>query len=190
MRRSVVACGIALLHTAAALSATPNVLFIAVDDLRTEHGVYGGSAITPNIGVWPGPERVQHGCWPHGPPPPPSNHGLLRPPPPTPPRADAFAKTATLFTRNYVQQVRFASVAVSLRPRPVVALIFFVHSLHPLLHGAKVQWPLAVSCGPTGLGHVLFDACLYACAAAPALSACGLASHPCRECARRPGHLC
>jgi hypothetical protein len=39
-----------LCTAAAALTATPNVLFIAVDDLRVEHGVYGGSAITPNIG--------------------------------------------------------------------------------------------------------------------------------------------
>jgi arylsulfatase A-like enzyme len=34
---------------AAALSATPNVLFIAVDDLRPEHGVYGGAAVTPRV---------------------------------------------------------------------------------------------------------------------------------------------
>lgn len=34
---------------ASALSSVPNVLFIAVDDLRNEHGVYGGHAITPNI---------------------------------------------------------------------------------------------------------------------------------------------
>lgn len=45
--------------------AHTNVLFIAVDDLRPEHGVYGGAAITPRI--------------------------------------DAFAATATLFPRNYVQ---------------------------------------------------------------------------------------
>jgi len=42
-----------------------SVLFIAVDDLRPEHGVYGGHALTPNI--------------------------------------DAFAKTALVFNRNYVQ---------------------------------------------------------------------------------------
>ena len=29
--------------------AAKNILFIAVDDLRPEHGVYGGAAITPNI---------------------------------------------------------------------------------------------------------------------------------------------
>jgi len=39
----------ALARGAAALSATPNVLFIAVDDLRPEHGVYGGAAVTPRI---------------------------------------------------------------------------------------------------------------------------------------------
>ena len=34
---------------AAALSATPNVLFIAVDDLRPEHGAFGGAALTPRV---------------------------------------------------------------------------------------------------------------------------------------------
>ena len=56
----------ALALLAASSSAAPsNVLFIAVDDLRPEHGVFGGAAVTPRI--------------------------------------DAFAKTATVFTRNYVQ---------------------------------------------------------------------------------------
>jgi len=40
-------CGAAA--PAAALSATPNVLFIAVDDLRPEHGVFGGAAVTPRV---------------------------------------------------------------------------------------------------------------------------------------------
>ena len=34
---------------AAATSPTPNVLFIAVDDLRPEHGAFGGRAVTPHI---------------------------------------------------------------------------------------------------------------------------------------------
>jgi iduronate 2-sulfatase len=54
-----------LLSTVNGLTSFPNVLFIAVDDLRNEHGVFGGEALTPNI--------------------------------------DAFAKTATAFSRNYVQ---------------------------------------------------------------------------------------
>jgi arylsulfatase A-like enzyme len=45
--------------------ALTNVLFIAVDDLRPEHGVFGGAAVTPRI--------------------------------------DAFASTAAVFPRNYVQ---------------------------------------------------------------------------------------
>ena len=48
-----------------ATALAKSVLFIAVDDLRPEHGVYGGHALTPNI--------------------------------------DAFAKTALVFNRNYVQ---------------------------------------------------------------------------------------
>jgi iduronate 2-sulfatase len=48
-----------------AIAEQKSVLFIAVDDLRPEHGVYGGRALTPNI--------------------------------------DEFAKTATVFNRNYVQ---------------------------------------------------------------------------------------
>ena len=34
---------------AALVSPVKNVLFIAVDDLRPEHGAYGGAALTPNI---------------------------------------------------------------------------------------------------------------------------------------------
>jgi iduronate 2-sulfatase len=36
-------------NAAASPPVVPNVLFIAVDDLRPEHGVFGGDALTPNI---------------------------------------------------------------------------------------------------------------------------------------------
>jgi len=48
MRAASIALGLCV-ACAAAPSSTPNVLFIAVDDLRPEHGVFGGSAKTPNI---------------------------------------------------------------------------------------------------------------------------------------------
>jgi iduronate 2-sulfatase len=47
--RPVAFLALSLLSFASAQSVAPNVLFIAVDDLRNEHGVYGGQAITPNI---------------------------------------------------------------------------------------------------------------------------------------------
>jgi hypothetical protein len=47
-----------------------NVLFIAVDDLRPEHNVYGGRAVTPNVDAFAKARRVRR-CFtaPSGPPP-------------------------------------------------------------------------------------------------------------------------
>jgi hypothetical protein len=40
-------------------ASPPNVLFIAVDDLRPEHGVFGGAAITPRASI----RTVGHLFW-------------------------------------------------------------------------------------------------------------------------------
>ena len=43
------------------LFAAKNILFIAIDDLRPEHGVYGGAAITPNIDAFAGTATLFNG---------------------------------------------------------------------------------------------------------------------------------